>query len=126
MSETRTNYKEVYDLYQMYSKGKDLKEFCHEAGVQYSKLMDWQRKYMRLSRQIMPSDYEKQSIPCTMVPVTVTGKPDVATKQDGEPDNEELVKSIKLVSVLFYDGTKVSMKNTSLYDMFKFFQKIIG
>ena len=41
MSETRTKYKELYDLYQMYSKGKDLKEFCQEAGVQYCKFMEW-------------------------------------------------------------------------------------
>lgn len=126
MSEARTNYKEVYDLYQLYSNGKDLKEFCHEAGVQYSKFMEWQRKYMRVSRQIKPSDYDKPATPCSMAPVTVIGKPDVETKRDNEPDNDDVVKSIKFISVLFNDGTKVSMKNTSFDDMFNFFQKIIG
>jgi hypothetical protein len=81
---------------------------------------------MRLSRQINPSDYDKPSTPCAKATVTVTWKPDGETKRDNEPDNNDVVKSIKFISVLFNYGTKVSMKNTSFDDMFNFFQKIIG
>ena len=38
------NLKEVYELYQLCSTGKDLKEFCIDAGVNYNKFIEWQRK----------------------------------------------------------------------------------
>ena len=37
-------YQEVYELYQLCSTGKDLKEFCINAGVNYNKFIEWQRK----------------------------------------------------------------------------------
>ena len=39
-------YREVYELYQLCSNGKDLKEFCIEAGVNYNKFIEWQRKQL--------------------------------------------------------------------------------
>ena len=38
MSQSK-KYREVYELYQFCSNGKDLKEFCIEAGVNYNKLV---------------------------------------------------------------------------------------
>lgn len=37
-------YREVYELYQLCSTDKNLKEFCIDAGVNYNKFIDWQRK----------------------------------------------------------------------------------
>ena len=34
------NYQEVYDLYQLCSETKDLKEFCSAYGVNYDKFMN--------------------------------------------------------------------------------------
>ena len=39
-------YREVYELYQLCTNGKDLKEFCIEAGVNYNKFTEWQRKQL--------------------------------------------------------------------------------
>ena len=41
-------YREVYELYQLCSNGKDLKEFCINAGVNYKKFTEWQRKQLWL------------------------------------------------------------------------------
>ena len=41
MSQSK-KYREVYELYQLCSNGKDLKEFCIEAGVNYNKFTEWQ------------------------------------------------------------------------------------
>jgi len=39
----KVNYQEVYDLYQLCSEVKWLKEFCAEMGVNYDKFMNRQR-----------------------------------------------------------------------------------
>jgi hypothetical protein len=46
MPNEKVNYQEVYDLYQMCSETKDLKEFCSEYGVNYDKCMNWQRHHL--------------------------------------------------------------------------------
>ena len=33
MPKEKVNYQEVYNLYQLCSENKDLKEFCYEYGV---------------------------------------------------------------------------------------------
>ena len=43
MPKEKVNYQEVYDLYQLCSETKDLKEFCSEYGINYDKFMNWQR-----------------------------------------------------------------------------------
>ena len=36
MQKEKVNYQEVYDLYQLCSETKDLKEFCSEYSVNYA------------------------------------------------------------------------------------------
>ena len=43
MAKEKVNYQEVYDLYQLCSEIKDLREFCADYGVNYDKFMNWQR-----------------------------------------------------------------------------------
>ena len=35
MAKAKVNYQEVYDLYQLCSETKDLREFCADYGVNY-------------------------------------------------------------------------------------------
>ena len=44
MAKEKVNYQEVYDLYQLCSETKDLREFCADYGVNYDKFMNWQKK----------------------------------------------------------------------------------
>ena len=43
MAKEKVNYQEVYDLYQLCSETRDLREFCADYGVNYDKFMNWQR-----------------------------------------------------------------------------------
>ena len=40
MPKEKVNYQEVYDLYQLCSETKDLKEFCSGYGFNYDKFMN--------------------------------------------------------------------------------------
>ena len=40
MPKEKVNYQEGYDLYQLCSETKDLKESCSEYGVNYDKFMN--------------------------------------------------------------------------------------
>ena len=40
MPKEKVNYQEVYDLYQLCSETKNLKESCSEYGVNYDKFMN--------------------------------------------------------------------------------------
>ena len=46
MAKEKVNYQEVYDLYQLCSETKDLREFCADYGVNYDKFMNWQRHHL--------------------------------------------------------------------------------
>lgn len=48
MAKEKVNYQEVYDLYQLCSETKDLREFCADYGVNYDKFMNWQRHQLWL------------------------------------------------------------------------------
>ena len=53
MPKEKVNYQEVYDLYQLCSETKDLKELCSEYGVNYDKFMNsnWN---LHLSPELTP------------------------------------------------------------------------
>ena len=48
MAKEKVNYQEVYDLYQLCSETKDLREFCADYGVNYDKFMNWQRHQLHI------------------------------------------------------------------------------
>ena len=113
-------YREVYELYQLCSTGKDLKEFCIDAGVNYNKFIEWQRKQLwneKLGRM------EEKPSP-VMSPVTLTDVPTHLT------ENVKLVLStstvVRYVNLRLQDGTSVVLRNTTYEKMFHVFQKLIG
>ena len=54
MPKEKVNYQEVYDLYQLCSETKDLKEFCSEYGVNYDKFMNSNWNLHLKSRSELP------------------------------------------------------------------------
>ena len=114
------NYREVYELYQLCSNGKDLKEFCIDAGVNYAKFMDWQRKQQwneKLGRI-------EEVTPPVMSAVTLTDVPD---RIFADAKNAHPVSSvIRSASLQLQDGTSVIVHNTTYEKMIQVFQKIIG
>ena len=113
-------YREVYELYQLCSNGKDLKEFCIDAGVNYNKFTEWQRK--QLWNEKLGRMEEKQ--PPVMSPVTLTDIPSetVSEKEKLQPS----MSIIRYANLQLQDGTSVVIRNTTYEKMLHVFQKLIG
>ena len=113
-------YREVYELYQLCSTGKNLKEFCIDAGVNYNKFIEWQRKQQwneKLGRI-------EEVAPPVMSAVTLT---DVPERIFADAKNIHPVPSaIRTASLQLQDGTSVIVHNTTYDKMLQVFQKIIG
>ena len=45
MSQSK-KYREVYELYQLYSNGKDFKKICIDAGVNYNTLTEDETEFL--------------------------------------------------------------------------------
>ena len=56
MAKEKVNYQEVYDLYQLCSETKDLRELCADYGVNYDKFMNWQRHQLWSEKLHIPAD----------------------------------------------------------------------
>lgn len=119
MSQSK-KYREVYELYQLCSNGKDLKTFCIDAGVNYNKFTEWQRK--QLWNEKLGRMEEKQSP--VMSPVTLTDVP-TSTSEEME-DSLPVVSVIRYVNLQLQDGTSVVIRNTTYEKMIHVFQKLIG
>ena len=51
MPKEKVNYQEVYDLYQLCSETKDLKEFCSEYGVNYARTAGCRSQTISVNRK---------------------------------------------------------------------------
>ncbi len=113
-------YREVYELYQLCSNGKDLKEFCIDAGVNYHKFTEWQRK--RLWNEKLGRMEENQAP--VMSPVTLTDIPSetVSEKEKLQPG----MSIIRYANLQLQDGTSVVIRNTTYEKMLHVFQKLIS
>jgi len=74
MPNEKVNYGEVYDLYQLCSETKDLKEFCSEYGVNYEKFMNWQRHQLWNEKLGKTVEVKQPDAP----PVNIVGIPTVS------------------------------------------------
>ena len=113
-------YREVYELYQLCSTDKNLKEFCIDAGVNYNKFIDWQRKQQwneKLGRI-------EEVRPPVMSAVTLT---DVPERLFSDTPNVHSVPSvIRSASLHLQDGISVIVHNTTYDKMLQVFQKLMG
>ena len=119
MSQSK-KYREVYELYQLCSNGKDLKDFCIDAGVNYNKFTEWQRKQLwneKLGRM------EEKQFP-VMSPVTLTDVPTSTSEEMKNPQQPTSV--IRYANLQLQDGTNVVLRNTTYEKMLHVFRKIIG
>ena len=105
-------YREVYELYQLCSTDKNLKEFCIVAGVNFNKFIDWQRKQQwneKLGRI-------EEVRPPVMFAVTFSDTPNV----------HSVPSVIRSASLNLQDGTSVIVHNTTYDKMLQVFQKLMG
>ena len=71
MAKEKVNYQEVYDLYQLCSETKELREFCADYGVNYDKFMNWQRHQLWSEKLGKTVQVEQPKV----AKVRITGKP---------------------------------------------------
>ena len=105
MAKEKVNYQEVYDLYQLCSETKDLREFCADYGVNYDKFMNWQPKVAK---------------------VQITGKPcnsPTVKMEVKQPDGEPPIKWVKLQ---LSTGATLFLRNTTVLGLSMLLNKMIG
>ena len=97
-----------------------LEKFCIDAGVNYNKFTEWQRK--QLWNEKLGRIEEKQSP--VMSPVTLTDIPSITSV---EPETlQSLPTVVRYVNLQLQDGTSVVVRNITYEKMIQVFQKLIG
>ena len=95
MAKEKVNYQEVYDLYQLCSETKDLREFCADYGVNYDKFMNWQRHQLWSEKLGKTVQVEQPKV----AKVRITGKPcnsPTVKLEVKQPEGESPIKWVKL------------------------------
>ena len=95
MPKEKVNYQEVYDLYQLCSETKELKEFCNEMGVNYEKFMNWQRHQLWDEKMGKTVSVEQPSTAPVRIVGTPSNQPTVKMEQV-KPAKPEPIKWVKL------------------------------
>ena len=122
MPKEKVNYQEVYDLYQLCSETKNLKEFCSEYGVNYDKFMNWQRHQLwdeKLGKTIevkQPDTAHAQ----------IVGTPDYQPIVKIQPVKPEVPRPIKWVKIQLTSGANIFLRNTNVFNLSVMLNKLIG
>ena len=122
MPKEKVNYQEVYDLYQLCSETKDLKEFYSEYGVNYDKFMNWQR------HQLWDEKFGKTvevKQPDT-APVQIVGTPGNQPTVMIQPVKPAAPEPIKWVKIQLTSGANIFLRNTNVLDLNMMLNKLIG
>ena len=122
MAKEKVNYQEVYDLYQLCSETKDLREFCADYGVNYDKFMNWQRHQLWSEKLCKTIQAEQPKV----AKVQIAGKPcnsPTVKLEVKQPEDESPVKWVKLQLT---SGATLFLRNTTVLDLSLLLNKMIG
>ena len=122
MAKEKVNYQEVYDLYQLCSETKDLRESCADYGVNYDKFMNWQRHQLWSEKLGKTVQAEQPKV----AKVQITGKPcnnPTVKMEVKQPDGEPPIKWVKLQLT---SGATLFLRNTTVLDLSLLLNKMIG
>jgi hypothetical protein len=122
MSKEKVNYQEVYDLYQLCSETKALREFCTEYGVSYDKFMNWQRHQL-WDEKLGKTVTQRQP---SAAPVKIVGTPTNQSEVKIEPVRPQKPEPIKWVKIQLTDGASIFLRNTNVLDLSLMLNKLIG
>ena len=118
----KVNYQEVYDLYQLCSETKDLREFCADYGVNYDKFMNWQRHQLWSEKLGKTVQVEQPKV----AKVRITGKPCNSPTVKLEVKQPEGESPIKWVKLQLTSGATLFLRNTTVLDLSLLLNKMIG
>ena len=122
MPKEKVNYQEVYDLYQLCSETKDLREFCSEYGVNYDKFMNWQRHQL-WDEKLGKTVEVKQP---NTAPVQIVGTPGNQPTVKRQPGQPAAPEPIKWVKIQLTSGANIFLRNTNVLDLSVMLNKLIG
>ena len=113
MAKEKVNYQEVYDLYQLCSETRDLREFCADYGVNYDKFMNWQRHQLWSEKLGKTVQVEQPKV----AKVRITGKPCNSPTVKLEVKQPEGESPIKWVKPQLTSGATLFLRNTTVLDL---------
>lgn len=122
MAKEKVNYQEVYDLYQLCSETKDLREFCADYGVNYDKFMNWQRHQLWNEKLGKTVQIEQPKV----AKVQISGKPCNSPTVKLEVKQPEGEPPIKWVKLQLTSGATLFLRNTTVLDLSLLLNKMIG
>ena len=122
MAKEKVNYQEVYDLYQLCSETKDLREFCTDYGVNYEKFINWQRHQLWDEKlgKIVQKEQPK------FAKIQITGKPCNSPTVKLEVNQPEGEPPIKWVKLQLSSGATLFLRKTTVLDLSLLLNKMIG
>ena len=108
----------MYDLYQLCSETKDLKEFCSEYGVSYEKFMNWRRHQLwngKLGKTVEVKQLDA-------APVNIVGIRTVKMEQK----KQEKPDPVRWIKVQQVSDASIFLRNTNVLDLSLMLNKLIG
>ena len=114
MAKEKVNYQEVYDLYQLCSETKDLREFCADYGVNYDKFMNWQRHQLWSEKLGKTVQVEQPKV----AKVRITGKPcnsPTVKLEVKQPEKIGFIHALKTSELEAKDMSKTSSVTFNCY-----------
>ena len=118
----KSKLQEVYDLYQLCSETKDLREFCADYGVNYDKFMNWQRHQLWNEKLGKTVQFEEPKV----AKVRITGKPCNSPTVKMEVKQPEGEPPIRWVKLQLASGATLFLRNTTVLDLSLLLNKMLG
>lgn len=121
----KVNFADVQAMFELCTQPTDLKEFCHDCGVNYDKFVSWQRR--QLWDDKLGKSVEKQDP--LMRPVEVTDIPDapVELATAKTPSSPEVQgPSIRFVLLKLRDGLQIKKYDVTPQELVQFLISING
>ena len=115
----KTDYASAYALYQLYSDGRGLKEYCREERLNYITFSKW----LRIQNLKVTSAPSTPSNP-KLAPMEITGSP-LEEKKNDEPINHSSdALYISSICITFSEGMRIQKYNTCIEWVQELFKKL--
>lgn len=110
MPNKEVDFKQVQTMFELCTNGKDLREFCHDIGVNYDKYMLWQRRQLWCEKTGKEIDDDPAIV--RMHGVSLVGKPQSsAAPSKEEAKKDKVLNPVRFMQLKLNDGVSVRKFN---------------
>ncbi len=112
------DYRQIESLYETCGDGRDLKEFCKDAGVNYESFVNWRRKGAAAKKRGTATP--------VMAPIEITDVPDetAANNESVTTCQGNGANTIRFVEIKFSDGISLRRFNMEVNDLISLLTKL--